>query len=81
MRPFYRPSGRGRIRARRGTLVVPSAPNPPPALISLNGTTISIAAGALDGPTGLQTACHWYMSESGDYYRIADDLPQFPTEG
>ncbi len=45
------------------------------------GTTISIAAGALDGPTGLQTACHWYMSESGDYYRIADDLPQFPTEG
>lgn len=44
------------------------------------GDTISIAAGSLDGPTGLQTTCHWYMAEAGDYYSITDGLPQVPGE-
>ena len=33
--------------------------------------TISIAAGTLDGPTGLRVQSHWYVSQAGDYY----DLP------
>lgn len=43
------------------------------------GTTISIAAGALDGPTGLATACHWFVDEAGDYYTLTDGLPQHPA--
>lgn len=39
--------------------------------------TISVAAGTLDGPTGLRVAGHWYISQAGDYYRLADDgLPR-----
>lgn len=44
------------------------------------GDTISIAAGSLDGATGLKVDCHWYMAEAGDYYELADGLPQFRTE-
>ena len=29
---------------------------------------ISIAAGALDGPTGLSIASHWHLDYAGDYY-------------
>ncbi|MCX7645572.1 MAG: GFA family protein, partial [Rhodobacteraceae bacterium] len=29
---------------------------------------ISIAAGALDGPTGLSLAAHWHREDAGDYY-------------
>jgi hypothetical protein len=35
--------------------------------------TISIAAGTLDGPTGLRTVGHWFTSQAGDYYEIVDD--------
>jgi hypothetical protein len=35
--------------------------------------TVSIAAGTLDGPTGLRVAAHWYVSQAGDYYELADD--------
>ena len=35
--------------------------------------TISIAAGTLDGATGLRVASHWYVSQAGDYYEIPDD--------
>ena len=35
--------------------------------------TISIAAGTLDGATGLHVAAHWYVSQAGDYYELADD--------
>jgi hypothetical protein len=35
--------------------------------------TISIAAGTLDGPTGLRTAAHWYVSQVGDYYELPED--------
>jgi hypothetical protein len=35
--------------------------------------TISIAAGTLDGPTGLKVASHWFVSQVGDYYELPDD--------
>jgi hypothetical protein len=37
---------------------------------------LSIAAGSLDGPTGLDSACHIYVADKGDYYSIDDGLPQ-----
>ena len=40
------------------------------------GTHLSIHAGALDDPTGLQLAGHIYCADKGDYYAIADGLPQ-----
>jgi hypothetical protein len=39
---------------------------------------VSIAAGTLDGPTGLRTARHIFVESKGDYYEIADDLPRHP---
>lgn len=39
---------------------------------------ISIASGALKGPTGLTMAAHIYVANKGDYYEITDDLPSFP---
>ncbi len=38
----------------------------------------SIAMGALDGATGLQLQHHIFVAEKGDYYQIADGLPQNP---
>ncbi len=38
---------------------------------------ISVMAGSLDGVTGLTTSEHIYVAEKGDYYQIADGLPQF----
>ncbi|MGE0716846.1 MAG: GFA family protein [Alphaproteobacteria bacterium] len=40
--------------------------------------TLDIAAGTLDAPTGLQTVRHIFTASKGDYYAIADGLPQFP---
>jgi hypothetical protein len=37
---------------------------------------ISIAAGAFDRPTGLRLARHIFVDDKGDYYEIADGLPQ-----
>jgi hypothetical protein len=37
---------------------------------------ISIAAGALDPPTRLQTTRHVWVDQKGDYYEITDALPQ-----
>ncbi len=34
--------------------------------------TISIAAGTLDGPTGLRPGRHIFTADAGDYYEIAD---------
>lgn len=45
------------------------------------GDTVSIAAGSLDGDTGLSIECHWYVSEAGDYYTLTDGLPKHATEG
>ena len=36
---------------------------------------ISIAAGSIDPPTGLDTERHVYVSQKTDYYRITDELP------
>ena len=44
--------------------------------------TISIAAGTLDGPTGLHVASHWYVSQAADYYELPDDgLPRHEFSG
>lgn len=40
------------------------------------GSHLSIHAGSLDGPTGLTLAGHIFCADKGDYYEIADDLPQ-----
>jgi hypothetical protein len=40
--------------------------------------TISIAAGSLDAPTGLKTVRHIFAADKGDYYAIADGVPQDP---
>jgi hypothetical protein len=44
--------------------------------------TISIAAGTLDGATGLRTAAHWFVSQAGDYYELPEDgLPRHEGSG
>lgn len=41
---------------------------------------ISIAAGALEEPTGLRISAHVYTSHVADYYTLPDDgLPRFPA--
>ncbi|WP_412553361.1 GFA family protein [Shimia sp. MIT1388] len=37
---------------------------------------ISFALGAVDGPTGLELTKHIFVRNKGDYYTIADDVPQ-----
>jgi len=37
---------------------------------------IGIAMGAFDAPTGTRLAIHIFVAEKGDYYEIADGLPQ-----
>lgn len=39
---------------------------------------ISIAAGAFDGMLGVRIARHIHCAEQGDYYDIADGVPQWP---
>lgn len=39
-------------------------------------TTMSFALGALDTPTGITLEKHIFTADKGDYYAIADDLPQ-----
>jgi hypothetical protein len=38
---------------------------------------IAISAGSLDSTTDLKTIGHVWVSQAGDYYEIADDLPRF----
>ena len=40
------------------------------------GTHLSIVAGTLDAPTGISLAGHIFVADKGDYYDVADDLPQ-----
>lgn len=42
------------------------------------GSNLSIFAGTLDAPTGLTLVGHIFCADKGDYYGIADDLPQAP---
>lgn len=37
---------------------------------------IDIAMGAFDGPTGTPLDRHIFVADKGDYYTIADGLPQ-----
>ena len=39
---------------------------------------IAIAMGAFDSPTGTRLAKHIFTADKGDYYEIADGLPQHP---
>jgi hypothetical protein len=39
----------------------------------------SVALGAIDGPTGLRLQRHIFVADKGDYYDIADGLPQNPA--
>ncbi|MDH3660026.1 MAG: GFA family protein [Alphaproteobacteria bacterium] len=42
---------------------------------------IAIAAGSLDGETGLATAAHIFVADKGDYDQLDDDLPQYDQGG
>lgn len=42
---------------------------------------ISIAAGTIDGTTGLHIAAHIYTDDKGDYYDISGDAPQLAQGG
>lgn len=37
---------------------------------------MSFSLGAIDGPTGLKLQKHIFVSDKGDYYDIADGVPQ-----
>jgi hypothetical protein len=41
-----------------------------------DGETMWIAMGAFDKPSGTHLARHIYVADKGDYYDIADGLPQ-----
>jgi hypothetical protein len=41
-----------------------------------DGGAKSVMTGTLDGPTGLKTEKHIFTAFKGDYYDLADDLPQ-----
>lgn len=38
---------------------------------------ISVMAGAFEQPSGLKAESHIFVADKGDYYQIADGLPQF----
>ncbi|WP_325168741.1 GFA family protein [Paracoccus caeni] len=38
---------------------------------------VAVSAGAIDAPTGLRLSGHIHTADKGDYYEIADGLPQF----
>ncbi len=42
---------------------------------------ISIFAGSLEKPTGLELVTHIFVDDIGDYYRITDGLPTLPQGG
>lgn len=44
-----------------------------------SGDRISVAAGALSGPTGLTIGAHIYVADKPDFTEIAEGPPQFPA--
>jgi hypothetical protein len=44
-----------------------------------NRDWLGVAMGAFDGPTMTRTHVHVYVAEKGDYYDLADSVPQFDT--
>ena len=45
-----------------------------------SGARVSIAAGALDGETGLALVAHIFDADKGDYYALEPDLPASPDK-
>jgi len=43
--------------------------------------SLSIMAGTLDVPTGLETVAHIFVDSKSDYYTIGDGLPQHAGHG
>lgn len=43
----------------------------------VHGRHLSIMAGTLDAPTGLEAEEHIFVADASDYYRIDDGLPCF----
>jgi len=41
-----------------------------------DGGRVSIMSGTIDGATGLTTSKHIFVADKGDYYNIADGIPQ-----
>ena len=41
---------------------------------------VSVSPGALELPTGLRPAGHIFVADKGDYYDIADGLPQYAQD-
>jgi hypothetical protein len=44
-----------------------------------HGRYISIMAGTLDKPTGVEAVQHIFVRDASDYYVIEDSLPRFQT--
>lgn len=44
----------------------------------IGAETVDIWAGTIDGETGLRLREHIFVADKGDYYDIADGLPQRP---
>ena len=44
----------------------------------VDSDTISIAAGSLDGETGLKICEHIYVADKPDWYEITDGIKQYP---
>jgi hypothetical protein len=42
---------------------------------------VSLAAGCLDGPTGLETAEQIWVDSAGDYYELDERIPSRPRGG
>lgn len=42
----------------------------------IDGDHVSVAAGAFASPTGMRLHRHIFVADKGDYYDIADGLPQ-----
>ncbi len=45
---------------------------------AIDGDRIDVAMGTIDGATGTHLARHIYVADKGDYYAIADGVPQYP---
>lgn len=41
-----------------------------------DGGAVSVMSGTIDGATGIKTSKHIFTADKGDYYDIADSLPQ-----
>ncbi len=41
-----------------------------------DGGRISVMSGTIDGATRIETSDHIFVADKGDYYEIADNLPQ-----